>query len=129
MAYTVKLKNQAGIDVNYSDVETVTIPFASGSGNAVFSARYGVTKNAAARIAYNGGDHAANGVDYICVISTNVEGYKVPDSTGITVKIGGKDATVNLAWTYSKLSDTIAVVKVVGQYITGDIALTAVAVS
>ena len=129
MAYTVKLKNQAGIDVNYSDVETVTIPLASGSGNAAFFARYGVTKNAAARIEYNGGDHAANGVDYLCVISTNTDGWKVPESTDITVKIGDKDAEVNLAWTYYRLTDTIAVVRIAGQYITGDISLTAVAVT
>lgn len=127
MAYTVKLKNQAGIDVNYSDVETVTIPLASGSGNAAFFARYGVTKNAAVSITYSGGDYAANNVDYLCVISTGSTGKKVPGS--ITVKIGDKDATLNVAYTYSVLTDTIAVVKVVGQYITGDIVLTAVAAS
>lgn len=127
MAYTVKLKNQAGIDVNYSDVETVTIPLASGNGNAAFFARYGVTKNAAVSITYDGGDYAANGVDYLCVISTGSTGKKVPNS--IEVKIGGNIATENLAYTYSKLTDTIATVKVVGQYITGDIVLTAVAVS
>ena len=85
MAYTVKLKNQAGIDVNYSDIETVTIPLASGSGNAAFFARYSVTKSYSTGITYNGGDYASNGVDYLCVITTTVDGYKVPESTGISV--------------------------------------------
>ena len=125
MAYTVKLKNQAGIDVNYSDIETVTIPLASGSGNAAFFARYSVTKSYSTGITYNGGDYASNGVDYLCVITTTVDGYKVPESTGISVKINGNDAEVNLAWQYYKLSDKVAAIKIVGQYITGDIVLSA----
>lgn len=127
MPYTVKLKNQAGVDVNYSDVETVTIPLASGSGNAAFMARYGVTKLAAASITYNGGDYAANGVDYICLITTGTTGKRVPDS--VTINIGGKVATVGLAYTYAKLTDTHAVIKVAGDYVTGNIEITAVAVT
>lgn len=127
MPYTVKLKNQAGVDVNYSDIETVTIPLASGSGNAAFMARYGVTKLAAASITYNGGDYAANGVDYICVITTGNTGKLVPNA--IKVTIGGKTAQVDLAYTYLKLTNTISAVRVEGSYITGDIVIEATAVT
>lgn len=127
MPYTVKLKNQAGIDVNYSDIEIATIPLASGSGNAAFVARYGVTKLAAANITYNGGDYAAHSVGYICLITTGATGKHVPDK--VTIKIGDRVATENLAYTYAKLTDTHAVIKVVGDYITGNIEITAVAVT
>lgn len=127
MAYTVKLKNQAGIDVNYSDIETLTIPMASGSGNAVFMARYAVTKYAASNITYNGGDYAANGVDYLCVITTGETGKLVPDK--IKVTIGGNTAEANLAYSYSKMTGNYSVVRVNGAYVTGDIVVEAVAVT
>lgn len=127
MAYTVKLKNQAGIEVNYNNVENVTIPLASGSGNAVFTARYDVTKIASAYITYDGGDNASNGVDYMCRISTGSTGKYVPDDA--TVKIGGKAATRNVGYVYTKLSNTEAVVSVRGSYITGAVELLAEAVT
>ena len=125
MAYTVKLKNQAGIEVNYSDIENVTIPLASGSGNATFMARYGVTKYASANITYDGGEYAANGVDYMCRISTGSTGKHVPDS--IIVKIGGTEATANLAYVYTKLTNIESVVRINGSYITGEIEIEAYA--
>ena len=126
MAYNVKLKNQTGTEVNYEAIEQVTIPLSSGMGNATFVARYDVTKVASAYITYYGGDTAGNGVDYTCCISTGGTGKNVPDS--ITLTIGGKDATANVAYVYTKVSNTEAVVKVNGSYITGAIGLTAVAV-
>ena len=126
MPYTVKLKNQSGEEVNYSSIEQVSIPLASGTGNAYFMARYAVSKTASANITYNGGDYAANSVDYVCRISTGSTGKHVPAS--VTVKIGG-NAAANNAYAYTKITDTEAVVKVIGSYITGDINITANAVT
>jgi hypothetical protein len=122
MPYTVKLKNQSGEEVNYSSVEQVAVPLASGTGNAYFMARYAVTKAVSANITYYGGDYAANGVDYMCRISTGSTGKNVPES--VTVKIGGA-AVANDAYVYTKISSTEAVVKVNGSYITGDINIAA----
>ena len=127
MSYTVKLKNQTGTEVNYSAIEQVTIPLANGTGNATFVARYGVTKLIAAYITYDGGDYASNGVDYMCRISTGSTGKHVPNS--IKVTIDNKDATASVAYVYTKLSDTEAVVKVNGSYITGAVGITAEAVT
>ena len=122
MPYTVKLKNQSGEEVNYSSVEQVAVPLASGTGNAYFMARYAVVKAVSANITYYGGDYAANGVDYMCHISTGTTGKNVPAS--ITVKIGGV-AAANDAYVYTQISSTEAVVKVNGSYITGDINIAA----
>jgi hypothetical protein len=127
MPYTVKLKNQAGIEVNYSDIENVTIPLASGSGNATFMARYGVTKYASSNLTYDGGEYTANGVDYMCRMSTGSTGKYVPDS--IKVKIGGTEAVAGLAYVYTKLTNLEAIVKVNGSYITGAIEIEAMAVT
>lgn len=126
MAYTVKLKNQTGTEVIYSSVEQVALPLSSGAGNATFLASYAVSKTASAYITYDGGDMAAHDVDYMCRISTGSTGKTVP--TSISVNIGGSVATAGTAYTYTKLSDTEAVVKVKGSYITGAITITAVAV-
>ena len=126
MSYTVKLKNQTGTEVNYSAIEQVAIPLANGTGNATFVAKYGVTKYASAYITYDGGDTAGNGVDYMCRISTGSTGKNVPDS--VTLTIDGNNATANVGYVYTKVSNTEAIVKVNGSYITGAIGLTAVAV-
>lgn len=127
MAYTVKLKNQAGIDMKYSDVENVTIPLASGSENAIFTARYNVVKPIAAYITYDGGDYASNGVDYMCRISTGDTGKNVPNQ--VLVTIGGEMVSVGSVYTYTKLTATEAFVKVNGSHITGDIRIVAEAVT
>ena len=127
MPYTVKLKNQSGEEVNYSSVEQIAIPLVSGTGNAYFMARYSVNKSASANITYDGGDHAANGVDYMCRISTGSTGKHVP--TSIEVKIDGKTATASTAYVYTKISNTEAVVKVNGSYITGTVYISAEAVT
>ena len=125
MGYTVKLKNKVGTEVNYSEIEQVTVPLASGIGNATFVARYNVTRYTSANITYDGGDTATNSVDYMCRITTGATGNHVPDK--ITVKVGGKEATESVAYVYTKLSNTDAVVKVNGSYISGDIEIEAVA--
>ena len=127
MARTVKLKNQAGLEVTYSNIEQVTIPLASGNGNATFVAEYHVSKVASTYITYIGGGYAANTVDYMCRISTGTTGKKVPDS--VTLKIGESVATSGTHYTYTKLSDSEAVVSVLGAHITGDIVIEAVAVT
>lgn len=132
MAYTVKLKNQNGEEVNYNSIEQVSIPHASGTENVLFVATYDVTKIASLNITYDGGDKdanvkAANGVDYMCRISTGNTGKNVPDS--ITVNIGDSKATANEAYVYTKVSDTEAIVRVKGSYITGDITISAEAES
>ena len=125
MAYTVKLKNQAGTEVKYSGIEQLSLPLASGNGTAPFMARYSVTKYASASITYDGGDYASNSVDYMCRISTGSTGKVVPAS--ITVKIDGDVATANVEYVYTKLSNTDAIVKVNGSHITGTIEIEAVA--
>ncbi len=126
MPYTVKLKNQSGEEVNYSSVEQVAVPLASGTGNAYFTARYAVVNTVSANITYYGGDYAANGVDYMCRISTGSTGKNVPAS--ITVKIGGAVAA-NDAYVYTKISSTEAVVLVNGSHITGDLNIAAEALT
>lgn len=127
MGYSVKLKNKVGTEVNYGEIEQVTIPLASGKGNVTFAARYGVTRYTSANITYVGGDTATNSVDYMCLISTGSTGKHVPNS--IVVKVGGNVVAVDSAYTYTKLSDTEAIVKVNGSNITGDIEIEAVAVT
>ena len=127
MPYTIKLKNQSGEEVNYSSIEQLAVPLASGTDNAFFMARYGVTKPVSVNVTYYGGDYAANGVDYMCRISTGSTGMYVPST--VTVKIGGEVASVGTGYDYVKISDTEAIVKVNGAYITGDIYLLAEAVT
>ena len=127
MAYSVKLKNQMGTEVIYNSIEKVTIPLSAGTGDATFVARYYVTKTDSPNITYIGGGAAANSVDYVCHISTEGTGKKVPDT--ITVKIGGTVATIGTHYTYTKHSDTEATVFIVGSQITGYIVIEAVAVS
>ena len=126
MGHAVKLKNKVGIEVNYSAIEQVNIPLTSGKGNATFVARYNVTRYASANITYVGGDSASNGTDYTCLISTNSTDKHAPDS--IIVKVGGNEISAGSAYEYMKLSDTEALVKINGSYITGDIEIEAVAV-
>ncbi len=123
MAYSVKLKNQTGTEVPYGSIEQVAIPLSSGSGNVTFLAAYTVSKTAVANITYDGGDTAANSVDYMCRISTGSTGKTVP--TSISVSIGGSVATAGTAYTYTKLSSTEAIVKVKGSYITGAVTISA----
>lgn len=125
MAYTVKLKNQSGTEVTYSAVEQVAIPLSTGNGNAYFMAKYDVSKIASSNITYEGGEASAHGVDYICRISVGSTLYKVPNNISIT--IGGSVATENVAYTYTRLSDSEAFVSINGSSITGDIAITAIA--
>ena len=125
MPYTVKLKDQTGTEVTYSAIEQVSIPLASGSGNATFTARYSVAKTASANITYDGGDYASNGVDCLCRISTGSTGKGVPSS--ITVKINNKEVKAGEAYVYTKVSTSEAFVKVLGSYITGDVVIQAVA--
>jgi hypothetical protein len=128
MAYSVKLKNQEGTEINYSNVEQVSIPLASGNGDATFMARYDVGKYVSTNIDYDGGKHACNGVDYLCrIFITGTTARNVPDS--ITVRIGSTEATANVAYVYTKLTDTQAVVKIHGACITGAIEIEAVAVT
>ena len=127
MAYTVKLKDQTGTEVAYSAIEQVSIPLASGSGNATFTARYEVMKAASANITYDGGDYASNGVDYICSISTGNTGKSVPDS--ITVRVNGQEIPTVEAYIYTKLSNSEAYVKIFGAYITGDITIAVAALT
>ena len=127
MPYNVKLKNQAGEEIVYSGIEQLAIPREMGTENAFFMARYNVTKPASANITYYGGDTAANSVDYMCRISTGATGKHVP--TSISVKIDGKEATANVAYVYTKISNTEATVKVNGAYITGAITILAEAVT
>ena len=126
MGYPVKLKNKVGTEVNYTAIEQVTIPLVSGNGNATFVARYNVTRYTSANITYIGGDSATNGTDYTCLISTDGTGKHAPDS--IRVKVGGNEITEGGAYEYHKLSDTEALVKINGSYITGDVEIEAVAV-
>lgn len=125
MAYSVKLKNQSGTDVNYNAIEQVTIPLASGTGYAIFTARYGVSKTISRGISYVGGDTASNGVDYMCRI-TATGGAKVPND--VTIKIGDVEVEEALVYSYTKLTDTEAIVKINGTYITGLVTITAEAV-
>ena len=125
MAYTIKLKNQSGTEVTYNAVEQVAIPLSAGNGNAFFMARYGVSKTSSSNIAYEGGATAAHGVDYICRISRGSTSYKVP--TNVSITIGGNVATANVAYTYTRISDAEAFVKINGTHITGDISITATA--
>ena len=127
MPYTVKLKNQSGEEVNYSSIEQVAIPLASGTDNAYFMARYTVEKVVSANVTYDGGNNAANGVDYMCRISTGTSGKHLPSA--LTVKIGGTLASVGVAYDYTKISNTEATVKVKGEYITGDLYILAEAVT
>lgn len=127
MGYTVKLKNKVGTEVNYSSIEQVNLPLASGGGNATFMARYNVTKYASANISYVGGDSATNSTDYVCLLSTASTGKHVPD--GIKLKIGNSEVVEGVTYVYTKLSDTEAIVKINGSYITGDIEIEAVAVT
>ena len=125
MAYTVKLKNQSGTEVTYSAVEQVAIPLSTGNGNAYFMARYDVSKTSSSNITYEGGTVAAHGVDYICRISCSSSSYKVP--TSVSVTIGGTVATENVAYTYTRISNAKAFVRINGTYVTGDIVITAIA--
>lgn len=125
MPYTIKLKNQTGTEVTYNSVEQVAIPLASGSGNATFMARYDVTKETSTNITYYGGSKAAHGIDYLCRISSGSSGKVVADS--ISVSIGGSVATVGKAYEYTKLSNSEAIVKINGTYITGAVSIKATA--
>ena len=127
MPYTVKLKNQSGEEVNYSSVEQIAVPLASGTGNAHFMARYEVIKPASANITYYGGDAATYGVDYMCRISTGATGKRVP--TSIEVKIDGQVITANFGYVYTKITDTEAVVQINGSYIIGNVYILAEAVT
>lgn len=127
MPYTVKLKNQTGAEIPYSFIEQLAVPLASGAGNAVFVARYEVTKTLSTNITYEGGDFAAHGIDYMCRISTGSTGKNVPAS--ILVTVGGNEINVGTGYTYTKLSDTEAFVKINGESITGNVTIVAVAVA
>ena len=124
MSYTVKLKDQTGTEVTYSAIEQVTIPLASGSGNATFTAQYNVSKVSVANVEYDGGGYAANGADYLCRISTGSSGKSLADS--ITVKVSGNELTKSEGYEYTKLSSSEAFVKIIGSYITGNIEIRAV---
>lgn len=126
MPYTVKLKDQTGTEITYSAIEQVSVPLASGSGNATFSARYNVVKVAASNITYDGGNYATHDTDYLCRISTGSTGKSVPSS--ISVKADGKELVSGEGYVYTKLSSSEAYVKIVGSYITGNIEIGAVAV-
>ena len=130
MAYSVKLKNQSGTDVTYGAIEQVTIPLSTGTGNALFTARYNVTKNDGSlekMISYSGGDYASNGVDYMCRISipedapASVQGG-IGEGEG-TVLIGGVEPSPD-AYEYKQITNSEAILKIKGEYITGDIVLT-----
>ena len=124
MSYTVKLKDQTGTEVTYSAIEQVTIPLASGGGNAIFTAQYNVSKIAATNIEYDGGAYASHDVDYLCRISTGSSGKSLADS--ITVKVSGNELAKGEGYEYTKLSSSEAFVKIVGSYITGNIEIRAV---
>lgn len=130
MSYSVKLKNQSGTEVAYTAIEQVTIPLASGTGYATFTARYGVTfshERGEGKLAYSGGEYASNGVDYMCRIYLP-EGTAASVQGGIgegegTVLIGGVEPSPD-AYEYTQIASTEAVLKIKGEYITGDIVLT-----
>ena len=130
MAYSVKLKNQSGTDVTYGAIEQVTIPLSTGTGNALFTARYKVTMNyerGEGKLAYSGGEYASNGVDYMCRIylpdnaAASVQGG-IGEGEG-TVLIGGVEPSPE-AYEYTQIASKEAVLKIKGEYITGDIVLT-----
>lgn len=126
MPYTVKLKNQSGEEVNYSEIEQLAIPLASGTDNAFFMARYNVTKANSPYINYDGGNYAANKVDYLCRVSSG-SGKHVP--TNVTVKINGQTAANGNAYVYTRLTDTEAIIKLNGTHIIGDVYILAEAVT
>ena len=118
----IKIKNQSAAEIAYAGIGILTVPLSSGAGNATFLARYEVHKNASTYINIDGCDYAARLIDYMCHISAN-NGKKVPDSVMVTI-----DGTSTTDYTYTKISDTSAILKIHGEKVKGDITITASAV-
>ncbi len=121
MAHTVKLKNQAGIETIYGNIEVVTLPLVNSNEAASFAATYNVTNTAASStFTFTGGKTAAYGVDYVCHLDGGSKSYK-----SVVVTIGGKTVAANTAYTVKTVNTYNAVLLIKGSYINGDISITA----
>ena len=93
-------------------------------GNATFEAQWSANtytvSNDTANITYEGETTATVDVNYTATLTPHA-GYTLPDS--ITVTIGGEEAIVNTAYTYTRNADGTATITINGAYIIGDIAI------